>query len=110
MKIIWEGIEYNVLTDEEADNLAKECILDSIWAFNASFISSHSDVSEAAIKAVQEDRCEYCNEDLKSIIKDLDHFVDDAISCDGRGHFINQYDGEEIEIEIDGEDYYAYKE
>ncbi len=37
------------------------------------------------------------NDDLYSAILDIDHFVEDAIISDGRGHFLNRYDGEEHE-------------
>lgn len=50
--------------------------------------------------------CESANSLVKSLIVDLDHFVSDAISADGRGHFLSGYDG--VEIELDG-DFYAYR-
>ena len=90
--------------------MAKERILDSLWAFNSSFIVSHSKLSESAITAIKGDRCEDANDDVLSIIDDIDRFIEDAIGCDGRGHFINNYDGNELEIEIDGEDFFAYHE
>ena len=37
---------YMVLTDEEADEKVKEYIKDSVWAFNSSFLSSHSKADE----------------------------------------------------------------
>ena len=38
-------------------------------------------------------------------IEDFDDFIDDAVSSDGRGHFISRYDGDENEQ--DG--YYIYR-
>ena len=102
--------EYMVLTDSEADERAKEDILESLWAFNTNFILSHTDINwdertEKAIKKMQSELCEDANEIVKAMIKDLDEFVEDAISADGRGHFLNRYDGEENE---EGE-YFIYR-
>jgi hypothetical protein len=91
--------EYMVLTDDEADEKAREYILDSIWAFNASFLAAHSDLDEEVIRSIQDNgRCEGNNAVLTKLIGDLDHFVNDAILSDGRGHFMNSYDGQENEI------------
>ena len=94
------GNSYMVLTDEEADDQAKEQILDSVWAFNASFLASHAKegIDEEVIQSIQDnDRCEGNNKVLTALIEDLDHFVKDAILSDGRGHFLSSYDGEEYE-------------
>ena len=103
--------DYEVYTDKEATERAKELILDSLWAFRASFILSHSkiDMDEKYFTKIQGDLCEGANGLVKSMIDDIDYFVEDAINCDGRGHFISTYDGEENEIKIDGEYYYIYR-
>lgn len=101
--------DYLVLTDEEADERAKDEILNSLWAFNADFIINHCanyeamtcDEYEAAIdglRAAQERSCESINGLVKALIADLDEFVEDAIYADGRGHFISFYDGKENEL------------
>jgi len=103
--------EYLVCTDEEADQEVKENILDSLWAFNTEFILRHSkiecisDRTEKAFKKMQMELCESANEIVKAIIEDLDEFVEDAISADGRGHFLSSYDGTENEIE----EFYIYR-
>jgi hypothetical protein len=97
-------LEYFVLTDEEADQKAKEYIKDSIWAFKSSFISSHTGINKDIIKSVQE-HCESSNEVLLRSIKDLQKFINEAIQTDGRGHFISIYDGHEQE---EGE-FYIYR-
>jgi hypothetical protein len=43
------------------------------------------------------EKCESANDTFLAMIKDKDSFVRDAISADGRGHFLNTYDGEENE-------------
>jgi hypothetical protein len=104
------GGEYLVLTDSEADELAAERIKDSLWAFNTEFISSHTkhglnDSQIAAIEEMQDRLCESANSIIEALIVDLDHFISDAVSSDGRGHFISSYDGNENEV---GE-FYIYR-
>lgn len=102
-----DGGEYLVLTDDEADELAAERIKESLWAFNAEFIASHTkhgldDAQIEAIKEMQGRLCESANSIIEALIEDLDYFIDDAVKSDGRGHFISHYDGEEHEVVIDG--------
>ena len=109
-----EGCEFLVLNDDEADEAARDYILETVWAFNAEFIASHSreELDHHAIKAINEMQaklCESANPIIKCLIKDLDFFVKDAIRVDGRGHFINSYDGEEHAIKIDEEWFYIYR-
>ena len=106
-----EGDEYLVLEDDEADEAAKDYIRESLWAFHANFIASHSRDRclggyEEYLQNIQEECCEGCNELIYAMIADFDHFVNDAISADGRGHFIAPYDFKEIE---EG-DYYIYRQ
>ena len=104
--------EYLVLTDREADKLAKDYILDFLWAFQGSFIQAHSNLSDNAIKALgkaQAELCEDANDLVKGVIKNLNRFVQDAISSDGRGHFLSGYDGEENEEQVNGKTFYIYR-
>ena len=109
-----EGEEYLVLTEDEADKTAKEEIKNSLWAFKAEFILQECDMDisnkvENSLIAMQKACCEDCNEFILALIEGscgLDKFVDDAIGFDGRGHFISEYDGEEVDAE--GE-YYIYR-
>ena len=109
--------EYDVLTDEEADEAARADILESLWAFRPEFILSHmhehgpTSVREdeaicKALRIMQEELCESATPIIRALIEDLDDFVYDAIHADGRGHFISRYDGDEIEL---GE-FYAYRQ
>lgn len=104
--------DYLVLTDEEADEKAAEYIKDSLWAFNASFIIDHSKLPYDAIdmiKNYQDTQCERANETIEALIEDMDEFISDAISADGRGHFMSTYDGNEYEETIEGETFYIYR-
>ena len=100
--------EYLVLTEEEADERAKEDILNSLWAFRASFIIEHCSTYEdmdqweynSAVKSLehaQGQECENLNPLVRALISNIDEFVEDAIDADGRGHFISYYDGKENE-------------
>ena len=101
-----------VYTDEEADKAVRDYIEESVWAFTPSFLRAHTDhrarVTVEAIAKLQE-MCESANEPLKAMIKDFDAFVEDAVSCDGRGHFLAPYDHEENEITFNGITYYIYR-
>jgi len=97
-----DGGEYLVVTDDEADTIVTDRIKESLWAFNADFIALHtkgglSDECIDAIREMQNRLCESANPLVEALIDDLDHFIDDAVKSDGRGHFISSYDGEENE-------------
>lgn len=106
--------EYLVLTDDEANAKTTYAILDSLWAFNASFISDHAhqqldDRAIVALQKMQNDLCESANPLVRALIKNIGRFVQDAIRADGRGHFLASYDHEEIEARVDGETYFVYR-
>lgn len=112
-----DGRTYKVFTGAEADQAAADEIKNSLWAFNADFILDHSkaadDLSdreyEQIKKSLQETQAnigESISPLVRCLIADLDDFIADAIDADGRGHFIAQYDGDEIDL---GGDLYAYR-
>ena len=103
---------YIVLTDEEADEMAANYIKESLWAFNADFIIQHSKLpydAKEMIEGYQREKCESANETIEALIDDIDDFIADAISADGRGHFMSSYDGNENEETIDGQTFYIYR-
>ena len=100
--------EYLVLKDEEADKRAEEYIKDTAWAFNPSFLSAHTGINEDIFNILSE-KCEDSNDAVLSMIKNFDHFVNDAISSDGRGHFIATYDHDESIEEINNTEYFIYR-
>jgi hypothetical protein len=89
--------EYLLLTDSEADERAKDYIKETVWAFNSWYIAKHTGLNEKIIKHLQNE-CEEANDIILNSIKDIDKFISDAISEDGRGHFMSSYDGEEVEL------------
>jgi hypothetical protein len=100
--------DYLVYTDDEADEAVYNYIDESVCFFRSDFIAAHTEVDEKVIEKLQELH-ENSNEAIKSLIKDFDHFVNDAVLCDGRAHFLSSYDGEENEINVNGNTYYVYR-
>jgi hypothetical protein len=103
--------DYQVLTDEEADEKAKEYILDSLWAFTPNFLSSVTGVDEDVFVAIQNNnKCESNNDAILSLVDDEDELVEEAIRWDGRGHFMSSYDGCENEETVNGVTYFVYRQ
>lgn len=96
-----DGNEYIVATDDEADAIAYEYIANSVWAFNAEFLADYTGLPSEVFTALQ-DKCEGANDTFTELIENcgagMDDFVSAAISADGRGHFMNSYDGHEYEV------------
>ena len=100
---------YSVYTDSEANEVAADYIKETLWAFNANFLETYTDLDADAIKLMQEKMCEGCNSVFLSILNAngyLEQFISDAIGTDGRGHFMSTYDGDENEVTVCGETYY----
>ena len=96
------GEEYAVAVDEfEAMGATDKNIRESLWAFNSSFIANFIGHPEAekGLRALQEKLCEDANEIIFLLVQaDIDGFVEQAIDTDGRGVFLSQYDGKEVEL------------
>jgi hypothetical protein len=94
-----DGKEWALFTDEEADKAVKSYIEESLWAFNKSFLADQTGLPEEVFSTLQQD-CESSNDAILSIVEkcgDMDTLVSDAMSSDGRGHFLSPYDGHEKE-------------
>jgi hypothetical protein len=103
--------EYLVLTDDEADERAREYIEESLWAFNASFLSGMTGLDERVFTALSK-QCEDANDAVLALVKStcgIDDLVEAAIAADGRGHFMASYDGAESEVKYEDEFYYIYR-
>lgn len=106
---------YRVLTDDEADEAALAAATDSLWAFNVSFLSRYVPAlrDARAAKAWSKVAAELCEDAaplVEALLGDrLDEAMRDAISEDGRGHFLSGYDGEESEQRVDGVTFYIYR-
>ena len=102
--------EYLVCNNLQADRLAYKAIRESVWAFNPDFILKHAKIEAkpdvvAALREMQSRLCESANPLVLAMIRNFDAFAKEAISIDGRGHFISMYDG--VSRKID--DHYIYR-
>ena len=103
--------DYYVLTDEEADERCTEYIKEALWTFKASFLAGETGIDEEVFTRLAEGY-DSSNEAIESIINangGMDSFVKAAVSADGRGHFLNGYDGTEKEATYNGTTYYIYR-
>ena len=105
--------EYAIGLPDEADEAVKQYIKESLWTFKPEVIAAHTKAGASngmirAIEALQKD-CESSNEDIKSLIDNIDAFVDDVVAADGVGVFLSSYDGEEHEIDVNGIIFKAYR-
>lgn len=95
-----EGIEYAIAFDyDEAESAVSENIKNSVWCFTPWFIVDHISV-DLLIEDIEhiQTRYEGSNDAILALIDDFDEFVQDAIGLDGIGHFLAQYDSEEVEV------------
>ncbi len=103
--------KYLIMSDEEADEAARDAIIDSLWAFRPMFLSGCTNIPSKVFEALS-GLCEDANETILQLVErscGINELVQQATSADGRGHFISTYDGEEIEIQIKDETYYVYR-
>ena len=111
--LIEEGsAEYLVLTEDEADQRAEDYIRETLWAFNADFICNYmpDGIGPEEVETLRGDRCEDVNPAFVALVGDnMDSLIEDAISSDGRGHFLNTYDGEENEVTVGETLYFIYR-
>lgn len=113
--------KYLVCTEEEADKRCEDYILDTLWAFNTSFIMNYIDTRtdyddkslRKCLVALQE-LCEYSNYLIKLLVGNrIDEFIENAINLDGRGHYLSPFDGVEKEYSVFTDEgtitYYIYR-
>lgn len=112
-----DDTRWMVYTDAEADEAVSNYIADSLWAFNADFILKHCDtvdesdreVVAKSLLSMQGKLCESANGICLALIggkAGLPQFVEDAVDADGRGHFLSDWDGEEVEL---GGGFFGYR-
>jgi len=112
------GESWYVLTYDEAEELAKEKIANTIWGFNTDFVCNYIDTDELTdwerdnfakhLEKITSTMCESANAIVRLLVGSrFDEFAEDAISNDGLGNFLADWDNEEIEL---GSGLYAYCE
>ena len=103
--------EYLVLAEDEKEDALFERIIEDLWAFNASWLSSMTGLNQEVFESLQ-DQCESANPAVLALIKStcgLEKFIEESVSCDGAGHFLAQYDHNEEEIDVNNIYYYIYR-
>ena len=93
--VIIDGDEYAVaVTEQEAFEACCENIESSLCYFKPSFLAEQTElpieVFEALANASFEDNEVY--KDLIERVTTIENFVQEAIDCDGMGHFLATYD------------------
>jgi hypothetical protein len=115
LKVFSDGDnEVAIGTETEVDSAIHECIEQEAWSFNSDFIAKHSKNGystelDKAIKMVQEEMSEDAQDLVIAVIENLDTFIEDAVTIDGRGMFLNRNDNTEDEVKYKGVTYYLYK-
>ena len=98
----WLGVTLN--EQYNTDEKVREHIKETVWAFNPTFLVSHSGIEREVFERLQ-DSCETANDAILKLIRDFDKFVDDAVGTDGRGIFLAGYD----HYEPQQGDFYLYR-
>lgn len=104
-----EGTEYYCGEIDEMEEATGEYIKETLWAFNASFLSKMTGMPESVFKSMQ-DQCEGANEPIKEIIErtsDFPSFIGAAINADGIGRFLNGWDGTSSKFQYNGTTYHV---
>ena len=103
--------EYFVYDEDEADTACGEYIQQTLWLFNSDFLTSMTDLPVEVFQALS-GQCEDANDAIFKVVQatcGIDKFVNEAVSADGRGHFLASYDGEENEYQGGGRYFYIYR-
>jgi hypothetical protein len=96
--LIIDGDEYAVAaTEQEAFEACCESIEDTLCYFSPSFLAEQTELPVEIFEALA--RTDFSdNEVYKDLIErvtTIENFVQEAIDCDGMGHFLSPYDLEE---------------
>lgn len=96
-----------VLTDDEANSAAATYIKETLWAFNPSFLAGYTlDMIDPDMLKMLQTNGEDANPALLRLVGPrIDKLIKDAVSADGRGHFIGAYDNDEHEVN----DFFIYR-
>ena len=93
--LIIDGDEYAVAaTEQEAFEACCENIEDSLCYFNPSFLAEQTELPVELFEALA--RTDFSDnkvyKDLIERVTTIENFVQEAIDCDGMGHFLAPYD------------------
>ena len=108
------GVYAVALSEDSANNSAKEYIEDRLWAFDSNTLEELTGIPHEMFSAVQQARCESSNDAIRICVNGtcgIDSFVNYILENDGRGCYLSTYDSKEIEhyFEDDTEAIYLYR-
>ena len=102
-----------ILSNAQAQKACKEYVKESVWAFNSNFLAQVTKLNKSLFDAIKDNnKCEDNNETILKLVNkfsSLNKITQEAISSDGRGHFLASYDGHETEIMIGKKVFFVYK-
>lgn len=101
----YDDCDYAIDTEAVATKAVTEYIRERLWAFRPDFLERFAPdgVDADMIKHMIGDRCEDANDQVTRLVGNrLDDLVDEAISEDGIGHFLNSYDDDYKEVTTSG--------
>ena len=93
---------------DEVQKCELESDLYCLGCFNASFISSVLDIDQDVIEAMQEAEAFEAIGKLIISLGKLDELQSQYASCDGYGSHFNHYDGNQLEIVVNGVDWMVF--
>lgn len=91
-----DGTEYIILDENDIQERMADHIRETASYFNYSFLASMTDLPEEVFEGLVDK-----NEAVYRLIEKtcgLDEFIEECLSVDGAGHFLNSYDGQEYEL------------
>lgn len=106
----FEVNDYRFIRSSKIDAIQQEELTNDLYilgCFNADFIADNTNLSYNAVTALQDaDAYEALGEIMEPNIEEIQS---EYARLDGYGHHFNRYDGNEIEQEFIGEDYYVFR-
>lgn len=91
-----EGDEYIILDEDEIKERMDQHIQKTASYFNHDFLANMTDLPEEVFQRLIDK-----NEAVYKLIEKtcgIEEFIEECLSADGAGHFLNSYDGNEYEL------------
>ena len=107
-----EDGNYRIIDSDSIDEIMQEELKSDLYilgCFNANFLANILGISTKAIEMFQKSEAYKGIGELIISGGHLEELQEDYVSADGYGHHFAHYDGNEYEIEINGNNYYIFK-
>lgn len=96
--------------EEEMDEAGCDCVEDFVNELTESQLNEGNNGLDHYISNFGGNEVFDILKDVIETLIDFEELTEQVANIDGYGHFLNHYDGGEIEVEFDGEWYFAYRE